>query len=394
MTIVFRNNGELDLTSIRTFGVSSKESSSAIGFFGTGLKYAIAIFLRLGCKVEINTGGQRLVFGTERATVRVNDFDFVTMNGERLGFTTELGKTWEAWAALRELYCNCMDEKGEVYEVDESVDVGVSQYETVILVEGRAISDVWAERSTIFLSKPPAIVSEGVDIHLGASRFLFYRGIRVMKLEKPSQFTYNIKRRLDLTEDRTLKYPWMATSHIDATWAEAEDVRLLEAAITAPEGTLEHDLSFGGAVPSEEFLGLMIEMRRMRRPFSVKAWGVAKTWAMDRIINEFEETELNELDRRRLDKAIGFVERIGFPVREYPIRVTSALGPGVLGQALEGTIYLSPLVMLQGTKMLAGTLIEEFIHLKFGCADETREMQNILMDTIASLGEQLVGEPL
>lgn len=46
--IIFRNAGTIDPKSITTFGVSSKENPGAIGFFGTGLKYALAILLRHG----------------------------------------------------------------------------------------------------------------------------------------------------------------------------------------------------------------------------------------------------------------------------------------------------------------------------------------------------------
>jgi hypothetical protein len=47
-----------------------------------------------------------------------------------------------------------------------------------------------------------------------------------------------------------------------------------------------------------------------------------------------------------------------------------------------------------GTKTVAGTLIEEFIHLKHGLGDECRDMQNFLLDRLVSLGEQMHGEPL
>jgi hypothetical protein len=39
--------------------------------------------------------------------------------------------------------------------------------------------------------------------------------------------------------------------------------------------------------------------------------------------------------------------------------------------------------------MVAGTLIEEYLHLKHGIVDETRQMQNFLIDTICSLGERI-----
>ena len=46
--IVFENPGEIDIRSISTFGVSVKEGDNPIGFFGTGLKYAIVVLLRTG----------------------------------------------------------------------------------------------------------------------------------------------------------------------------------------------------------------------------------------------------------------------------------------------------------------------------------------------------------
>ena len=48
MSIIFTNQGEIDIRAVTTFGVSVKNDNSAIGMFGTGLKYAIAIILRHG----------------------------------------------------------------------------------------------------------------------------------------------------------------------------------------------------------------------------------------------------------------------------------------------------------------------------------------------------------
>lgn len=100
--IVFKNEGILDINSIITFGVSVKEKESAIGFFGTGLKYAIAVLLRNGCEVAIKSGLDVYYFGTESLIVRGKSFPIVTMNGKQLSFTTEYGKTWELWKAARE----------------------------------------------------------------------------------------------------------------------------------------------------------------------------------------------------------------------------------------------------------------------------------------------------
>src|SRR5437867_1027619 len=95
---VFENPGVIDPRSITTFGVSSKDNASkAIGFFGTGLKYAIAILLRNGCGITIYSGGKKYTFGVFKEEIRNDTFQIVTMNNVKLGFTTELGKTWEMW---------------------------------------------------------------------------------------------------------------------------------------------------------------------------------------------------------------------------------------------------------------------------------------------------------
>lgn len=394
MTICFRNPGTIDLASITTFGVSSKEKAGAIGFFGTGLKYAIAILLREGCRIVINTGGKRLEFGTERARVRVDDFTFVTMNGERLGFTTELGKTWEMWAAFRELYCNCVDENGTVYELDADDNTNLTDDETLITVEGEPFRDVWVRRSEIILAKKPIIKHEAVNVCPGASEYVFYRGVRAMKLDTPSMFTYDIQRKLDLTEDRTIKYGWDVDNAIKRVWMEHDDAHQVELVVTAAKGSMEHNISFGGVVPSEAFQSVV---RRLHKSFDARlnrsAWESCRIWLMDKL-HEEPQAVLTPIEQARLDKAVSFCERVGFPVRDYPIHVSDFLGEEVLGRAHEGRIYVTKRAFLMGTKMLAGTLIEEYLHLKHRCHDETRQMQNILIDIICSLGEQITGEPL
>jgi len=46
--IILKNKGEIEIETITTMGVNVKECDSPIGFFGTGLKFAIATFLREG----------------------------------------------------------------------------------------------------------------------------------------------------------------------------------------------------------------------------------------------------------------------------------------------------------------------------------------------------------
>jgi hypothetical protein len=97
-----------------------------------------------------------------------------------------------------------------------------------------------------------------------------------------------------------------------------------------------------------------------------------------------------------MDRALDFCGRIGFQIRDaYPIKVVESLGEGVLGLAENETIFVAERVFhLGGTKQLASTLIEEYLHLRHGWADLTRELQSFLFEKLVSVGEELVGEPL
>jgi len=178
-TISFQNRGLIDLRAVRTFGVSAKDCKNPIGFFGTGLKYAIAICLRLGGTITLYRGLERYEFSTSEATIRNSEFRIVTMNGEELGFTTDLGKTWEPWQAFRELYCNTMDEGGSAMEGDANP---LTDY-TTLVVSSPAFYSAYIERNSIILTAVPRWKTPRVEIHDRHSHFGFYRGIRVAKLD-------------------------------------------------------------------------------------------------------------------------------------------------------------------------------------------------------------------
>jgi hypothetical protein len=73
MTISFSNPGEIDMTAISVMGLSAKESDSAIGRFGTGLKYAVAITLRLGGQITIWSGLNHYTFEAKHIKFRGTD---------------------------------------------------------------------------------------------------------------------------------------------------------------------------------------------------------------------------------------------------------------------------------------------------------------------------------
>ena len=397
--IVFENPGEIDLRSITTFGVSVKEGDNPIGFFGTGMKYAIAVLLRTGHKVAVQSGLQEVQFSTQRDSVRGQEFEFITMavdgsNAQQLGFTTQLGKQWELWMAYRELACNCKDEKGEGRFEQQAPKA--TEGVTRVIVEGQDFEGVFSDSHLYILADSPAMVVGTTEIRRRPGRALFYRGVRVMELPKAALFTYNLNAKMELTEDRTVRNSWDVPHRIAQAVMESKDEDFIMSVITSDDRVYEGGLDYHGwgIVPSAEFLRAVGQAIN-ERMFKVNATAM-KVWqeATRQTIGPREIT-LSKVQLQSLQRAIKFCEGMGFKVSDYPIKVTDSLGDGGLGLAHEGTIYVAERAFeMGGAKQVAATMIEEFLHLRKGWKDCTRELQNYLFEKVISLGEEISGEAL
>lgn len=392
MYIIFENKGEIDPLLMTTFGVNVKESDNPIGFFGTGLKYGLAILMRTDCGVTVQAGDASFTFGKKAVELRGKPFEFVTMNGETLGFTTELGKTWELWMAYREVYCNTQDEGGKVYEADTipSPEAGLTRF----IVSGNDFLRVAREHDRYFLTTQPFLQTDRVNIHQGQSRGAYYRTVMVGKLSgKPNLYTYNCVAGLDLTEDRTMKHPFLMSHFIATAIVECDDRQLIREVVTAPENYHEHDLDFDVTrTPSMAFMEVVGALVRDRiGKVNQSAVEKYRKHAPGKVTPD--PVTLNKVEQAMLRKALDFCRKIGFEIG-YEISVVESLGSDVLGMAKDNTVYIAHQAFMVGTKCVAGTLIEEHVHLKHGHADCTRPMQNYLLDRMVSLGELAVGEPL
>lgn len=387
--ISFRNPGLIDPLCITTIGVSVKETENPIGYFGTGLKYAIAIILRRGGKVSIYRGLEALTFEKKSVSIRGVAFDVVTMNGRELGFTTALGKNWEPWQAFREVYCNMRDEGGfddPFFGLLPEPRDG----ETLVCVSSPEFEDCLANIGEYFIRTPIAYKTPAITFHHGPGSRVFYRGIAVgQSKQKPFLFVPNIQSAVKLTEDRTLADPYEIEIDIARAVLTSQDAEFIRDWLLSPEEYAEHeaDINWSGVEPGELFLKIATEIlldsglkanttlvnvlsRHKRRPALVAA-----------ILLPHEQAAL--------DAAISFCKALGYSVDDYPISVVESLGDSVLGQAdsRSRTVVLARTAITRGDATLAGTLIEEWVHLKHGYSDQSRGLQNWLLDNLVRLGK-------
>ncbi len=410
--IIFENPGQLDMRAVKTMGISAKDKErSTIGFFGTGLKYALAVLLRTGHEVYLQDGhGNQHVFGMRSITVRDEQFFVVTLNDEELGFTTDLGKTWEVWQAYRELYCNALDEGGEVHTTPGTYEA--EEGKVMVLVKGVQIEEVHRNRDRYILDtkkRKLILESEHCDIYWRQTPMdqmpratFFYRGIRVGVSPQLAEYDYNIKDTVDLTEDRTMKYSHQVHQAIAHAVTTCEDEEMIKKFTLSPDNIFEHDIGYGYTYerPSEVWLDLVGEIRKERKDTGLpyQLINLHKKFRKNVAVLPTESIKLNNIDYQRLERAKDFcTQYLDLDMDEFEMIICEDLGHvNHLGRADidNGKMYLSKSLFDKGTKYLLMGLIEEHTHVKRRVYDETLEQKQIYLEMITNLTEKLAGEPI
>lgn len=287
--INFKTHTLLDIRAITILGLNVKPNSrNPIGYFGTGLKMAIATLVRERIPITLFIGTKVYQFSTRDIDFRAKDFQQVIMRRKdsllspwqsiELPFTTELAKNWELWMAFRELESNTRDEGGETIGIlfpetnhdDYIPKTYMSTNTTQFFVYGEVFDEVYNQKDTIFLPGGLTQVTDtgAIQVFDKPSSYIYYRSMRVMKLEKPSLLTYNILSRQELTEDRTLKDQWYLPYQIAHWLIACKDTKLVHRLMSASEENYEYELPIdsASAEPSKEFLDVVMERKAAQKP--------------------------------------------------------------------------------------------------------------------------------
>lgn len=391
MSVLFCNNGQLDIRALTTFGVSVKMEEGAIGYFGTGFKYALATILRYNQDIKVYAGDSTYKFTAVNTAIRGQVFGLIHMsvNGKKskdIGLTTQAGRNWTLYQAYRELYSNCLDEGGEIM-VRERIPSGV---QICIAVSGAAFEEVHKRRDQIILDVAARRrVYEGadVDIYYGASSQLWYRGIAAHGLSEPSHFTYNIKRRMDLTEDRTLGDIWTARALIRDAILSTDSEEIIYPCVVGDktfESRLDYQYTY--RKPDKVFKEVV---RRIRSNPTAHVADSALTLFYkhtEELSDLFQIVTPNEEQLGYYNAALDKLRKAGLVPNYDKYQVVFVDGlPKQSGEAYAGKIIINVATCCANIAELTSTILEEYIHLDFKVQDCTRQMQNVLFDLISQL---------
>lgn len=264
-SVIFETGGKIDLRALTVFGLNVKPYSHPIGYFGTGLKYAVAVLSRHQIPITIWVGPQKWTVQQTESDFRGKQFNELSLirhrkvlgpKGIRLPFTTELGKNWDLWQAFRELHANTLDEQGNTYIDDDNQNDFGKNTTTKIIVHSELFVQEFFERNKTFLSDGYGVQTDDpIQVLDRPSQFVYYRGIRILDLKNPSRYTYNILEPVTLTEDRTAKDEWEIKHFIARHVIKSDNADFIKDVITAKD-TYEKDISYEYTYvePSQVFL--------------------------------------------------------------------------------------------------------------------------------------------
>jgi len=147
--LCIQNQGEVDPQAFTLLGASVKEDE-AIGFFGSGNKYAIASVLRLGLSLRIFSGETEIDIETKTQFFRGEEFSVIHINGQATSITTRTGPKWQIRDAIREFWSNARDEGDCVTSVGHNVE-GISSITRIFIELNSDISSMLLNWDKYFL---------------------------------------------------------------------------------------------------------------------------------------------------------------------------------------------------------------------------------------------------
>lgn len=411
MYAIYENKGVLDIRALTIMGLNAKPNSSTpIGYFGTGLKYALAVLARKGCDVIIQSGETDRTYKLQAqpSTFRGQEFmqlELVEIDSPLniiptlLPFTTQFGRNWEMWMVLREIECNMRDENGSFYTC-EQVPMPQEGMIRIIITGNEFLRCVHDQRKDVFYDVGNKVAArQEVDkiwVRPVETQNFYYRGILVYSnMERSFACEYNIEHAMSLTEDRTVKdlygmYYRIAELFVSLNIAYRQ--RILQRP-DAWEWEAMRNYGMDYFASDEQKATIIEELRAYRKEFG-KLPEEAEKWLSEADIRA-SMAESMALDGHMSDifnEAIIRLLTAGYPVDEYKIKVVPALPRNVLGLAdnTNDTILIAARCFEDGLECVMATMLEEFCHLRHRLYDESREMQDwLLRQTILQIQRRI-----
>lgn len=427
------SNGEIDERAFSLLGASTKRDDSAkIGMFGSGLKYSLAFLLRNSIPFRVFSGYKEVRFSTVNEIFREKNFNVICVNGDKTSLTTEMGgKEWTVWAIIRELYSNAVDESEadicieEYKSIDDVVPVeDCTAFYISVDVRFQEVVDNW---DLYFSEKRDDLVyhdSKMNQLYTGGDNLIVYRkGIRCQFLSSTrSIFNYDMSW-ISINESRAIASDWDFKSDLTKFIKKINDDGIVHRILYNVNDNWEKHLYWDGSgnwsntwleqigskylIPYETAGFWEDEIKLLKSSHIILPSSMVeslKIYFGDKVKVIGEDSGNSKADMKviekigkreqlLIDEALAWFENADYKV-EFPIKVVQFHKSEILGQAKDSTIFLSEKLFVRGKKEIVATIFEENEHNKTGYEDESRTLQNHLINMFISALEDKTGKYL
>lgn len=416
-----KSKGKIDIQAFSLIGASSKRNdSSKIGMYGSGNKYAISTLLRKGIEFYVFSGKDEIKFTTRDQKFRDQNFKVILINGNETSLTTTMGgNDWDtAFAPIREIYSNAMDEDDEA-EINEIEVIDPEEDYTKFYIEMTPdVEHFYKNVGLYFCTKNENVIfanKYGAIYKNADSDFktrIFRKGILAYENQNKSVFHYNFVD-IEINESRVIKYQFQLYNRIAVILKLCNNesaINVLIFALTgANAGFYEHKAEYEIGIPfSEAWLNACkdkkfapVEFASMLDAEELKGRITLPMNLLKSLKLQFDEIDvlgLNDSSKKsdtnyvivkpkenfvnKVIDAVGklletsYLDRWDNPEIEY----VQFLDNNIIGQAEKGRILLSTKLDIYGIDEIAKIIIEENEHNISGLGDETRAFQNHLFN--------------
>lgn len=411
--IKVENDGEIDINAILLLGASSKRGdSSKIGFFGSGLKYALAVLLKNNIPFHIYSGEKEIKVSTTKEKFRGVDVEIIKVNNRKTSLTTDMGPDWKPWFAIREIYCNAIDEGNH--------DIGISKEPTP--VKGKTtffvkfdyqLSELFSNWNLYFSEKREDIVhssaEQGTTVFSGnKDRFIIYRkGVQAHIDSQKSLYHYDLTW-ATINESRILSSYWQINYSLPKIWGKIATKEMIIELFNNFSNTVEEKLDWDGVsyfnknwlevinnrtLIVDSVAGFFMEEIASNRDghliLPAKIVQSLKSYFGHRIkvrgmTDEAEddiEIPITKEQVKDCNFAVKFLKKGGINV-EASIKIFQFKQESKLGEARNGEIRLSPKIFGMGRRKVIAVILEEASHLESGAGDKSRSFQDYLLNMV------------
>lgn len=394
-------------------GVSSKRGdASKIGFFGSGNKYAISLMLREKIPFRLFSGKTEIKVTTEDVMFRGSLYKQILIDGEKTSLTTSMGPDWEPWFAIRELYCNAVDEGDAELSVTQTVK-GEAGKTRIFVSLTTQLEDFFKNRERYILlggekreAREKTYYGLVEAIPTGGQEFVCYRkGIRIYpKNATSSLYWYNFDD-IEINESRTYKYEHQIMERMASFFAVTERGDIIENYLRNWKGSYEENAKWEYTQDplSEMWHSLLVGRRVYPENLAIHSGDfegkhnsfIVPVSLANRIAEQFDdvdvvgakgkkqwvELEMTPAERDMFATAKQHLADIGYMIHSKLVLAQTTTNDVVAWyDKMTDTIYHTRR-QLNGFSELKTTLLEEHFHA-LGHVDGQREFVTFILDEL------------